>query len=74
MVVKQKTEEHKPMLFGEPIYTVPQAAEQTGLSPWTIWDKLKRGELMRSKLGGRTVIRESELRKLLVDCPAQAAR
>jgi helix-turn-helix protein len=65
----KKTKEHKEMLLGEPVYTVPEASAATGLSPWTLWDYLKCGKIMRSKIGGRTVIRESELKKLLVDKP-----
>jgi excisionase family DNA binding protein len=48
----------------EKVYTVPQAAEVTTLSPWTIWAMLTRGELKRTKIGRRTVIKESELEKL----------
>jgi hypothetical protein len=55
------------MLFDERVYSVKDAAAAIGLSPWTLWDKLKKGELMRTKVGGRTVIRESELRKLIRD-------
>lgn len=60
-----KTREKKLEL--ERVFSVKQAAEALTVSPWTIWGKLKRGELMRTKCGGRTVIRESELAKLLVD-------
>jgi excisionase family DNA binding protein len=58
-------EKEKPM---ERVYTVNQAAELTTLSPWTIWSKLAKGEIKRTKVGGRrTAIKESELRKLFVD-------
>ncbi len=55
------------MVFTEKFYTVPEAAEQVRLSPWTIWDLLKRGELVRTKIAGKTFVRESELQKLIVD-------
>lgn len=55
------------MVFTEKFYTVPEAAEQLRLSPWTIWDLLKRGELVRTKIAGKTFVRESELQKLIVD-------
>jgi hypothetical protein len=55
------------MVFAEKFYTVPEAAEQVRLSPWTIWDLLKRGELVRTKIAGKTFVRESELHKLIVD-------
>jgi helix-turn-helix protein len=48
----------------EPIYTVKEASKQTRLSAWTLWDQLRKGKLLRTKVGGRTFIRESELRKL----------
>jgi excisionase family DNA binding protein len=51
----------------ERLFTVRQAAEALTVSPWTVWGMLKRGELLRSKVGGRTVIRESELAKLVRD-------
>jgi predicted DNA-binding transcriptional regulator AlpA len=62
------------MLFGEAVYRIPEASKLTGLSEWTLWDYLKCGKIMRSKLGGHTVIRESELKKLLVDQPAAKAK
>ncbi len=54
-------------MFTEPLYTVSEAAGMVRLSPWTIWDLLKRGELVRTKVAGKTFVRESELRKLIVD-------
>jgi len=56
----------------EKLYLVNEAAELVRVSPWTIWAKLKNGELLRTKVGGRTVIRESELQKLIVDQPVSA--
>jgi len=58
----------------EKVYSVEEAAEAVRVSVWTIWGKLKTGELLRSKVGGRTVIRESELAKLIVDRPQAAKR
>jgi len=51
----------------EPVYTVKEGAAKVKVSEWTMWGKLRRGEVKRSKVGGRTVIRESELMKLIVD-------
>ena len=56
----------------ERLYLVNEAAAVVRLSPWTIWAKLKKGQILRTKVGGRTVIRESELRKLIVDQPIEA--
>ncbi|MGH9516369.1 MAG: helix-turn-helix domain-containing protein [Terriglobales bacterium] len=53
----------------EKLYSVEEAAKALGISHWTIWAKLKNGEVMRTKIGGRTVIRESELKKLIIDQP-----
>ncbi len=55
----------------EKLYSVPEAAEVLRISCWTVWAMLKNGTLQRSKVGGRTVIRESELKKLVVDQPAR---
>jgi len=54
-------------LNGEVLYTVREAAKETGLAYWTIWDYFKRGKLMKTKIGGRTVVRHSELKKLIRD-------
>jgi excisionase family DNA binding protein len=54
-------------MLTEALYTVDEAAEQLRLSPWTIWDLMKRGELVRTKVSGKTFLRESELQKLIVD-------
>ncbi len=49
----------------ETLYSVPQAAERLGLSRYTIATWLSRGRLRRTKIGGRTLIRESELERLI---------
>lgn len=51
----------------EKVYSIPQAAEITTLSKWTLWKYLTEGRITRTKIGGRTVIRESELLKLIKD-------
>lgn len=55
------------MLLNERIFTVKEAADESHLRPWTIWCLLKEGKLMRTKVAGKTFVRESELRKLIVD-------
>lgn len=38
-------------------YTVAQAAELIGISPWSYYDRLKRGEVPGRRMGpGRTII------------------
>jgi excisionase family DNA binding protein len=58
----------------EKLYSVEEAAKALGISYWTIWAKLKNGTLLRTKIGGRTVIRESELQKIIVDQPKPKPR
>ncbi len=58
----------------EKLYGVEEAAEALGISHWTVWAKLKNGDLRRTKVGGRTVIRESELQKLIVDQPLRVRK
>lgn len=38
-----------------------------GISPWTVAAWLSRGKIKRTKVGGRTMIRESELQKVIND-------
>jgi excisionase family DNA binding protein len=59
----------------EKLYSVQAAAEKLGgLSKWTIYAYLSSGKLKRTKVGGRTMIRESELMRLIHDeTPAEAA-
>lgn len=51
----------------EKLYSTGEAAAVTGLSRWTIHSYLSRGVLMRTKVGRRTMIRESQLLRLLED-------
>ena len=38
-----------------------------GISEWTVAAWLSRGKIKRTKVGSRTMIRESELEKVIVD-------
>jgi hypothetical protein len=58
-------------ILDEELYTVPDGAKQLQVSPWTLWKALSDGEIMRTKVRGRTFIRASELRKLIVDEKAE---
>jgi excisionase family DNA binding protein len=50
------------------LYSIPDAAKFLGgVSPWTIHTWLSQGKMQRTKVGGRTKIRESELAKLIQD-------
>jgi excisionase family DNA binding protein len=59
----------------EQLYSVEAAAEKLGgISKWTIYSYLSSGKLKRTKVGARTMIRESELMRLIHDeTPAEAA-
>jgi excisionase family DNA binding protein len=48
------------------------AAALGGVSVWTIRAWLSRGVLRRTKVGGRTMITESELSRFLMECAAKA--
>lgn len=50
------------------LYSIPDAAKFLGgVSPWTIHTWLSQGKMQRTKVGGRTMIRESELAKMIQD-------
>ena len=52
----------------ETLYSVEEAARRLGgISKWTIHAWLSQGRLQRTKVGGRTMIRESELEKVIND-------
>jgi len=48
------------------LLSVEEAARRLGgLSKWTVHAWLSQGKLIRTKVGGRTMIRESELQKVI---------
>jgi excisionase family DNA binding protein len=52
----------------EKLFSVQEAAERLGgISKWTVHAWLSKGKLQRTKVGGRTMIRESELDKIVED-------
>lgn len=61
-------------MLTEDLYTVREASRLIGLKYWTIWDLLKKGRLMRTKVSGRTFVRRSELQKLIVDMPLRVKK
>ena len=58
-------------MLTEELYTVREASELPWLRLryWTLWDLIKRGRIMKTKVAGKTMIRRSELEKLIVDVP-----
>jgi excisionase family DNA binding protein len=52
----------------ERLYSVEDAAQLLGgISKWTVYAWLSQGKLQRTKVGGRTMIRESELKRVMND-------
>jgi excisionase family DNA binding protein len=50
----------------EKLFSVKDAAEALGgISKWTIHNWLSKGRIQRTKVGGRTMIRQSELQKMI---------
>jgi len=50
----------------ETLYSVKEAAKKLGgVSPFTIYSWMTRGLLERTRVGGRVMVRESSLLKLL---------
>ncbi len=50
----------------DPLLSVSEAAKRLGgISRWTVHAWLSQGKLRRTKVGGRTMIRESELKKVI---------
>ena len=50
------------------LLSVSEAAKQLGgISKWTVYAWLSQGKLRRTKVGGRTMIRESELANVVQD-------
>jgi excisionase family DNA binding protein len=54
--------------MNEELLSVQDAAKRLGgISKWTVHAWLSQGRLRRTKVGGRTMIRESELTKVIED-------
>lgn len=53
----------------EMLYSVEEAAKILGgVSKWTIHAWLSQGKIKKTKVGSRTMIRESELEAFLAEC------
>ena len=52
----------------EHLLSVEEVARRLGgISKWTVHSWLSKGRLQRTKVGSRTMVRESELRKVIQD-------
>ena len=50
----------------EKLYSVKESATALGnVSPWTVYAWISQGRLKKIKIGSRTMIAESELRRLI---------
>ncbi len=59
----------------ETLYSVKEAAKKLGgVSPFTIYSWMTRGLLERTRVGGRVMVRESSLLKLLKGSEQQSHR
>jgi hypothetical protein len=65
-VITEREAERREKLV-ELLYTIREAAKELRISPWTLWDALRRGAVLRTRIMGRTFLRESELKKLIID-------
>ena len=55
-------------MLEDPLVSVGEAARLLGgISKWTVYAWLSQGKLQRTKVGGRTMVRESELAKVIQD-------
>jgi excisionase family DNA binding protein len=62
------------VLAVDSLFSVEEAARRLGgISKWTVHSWLSKGKLQRTKVGGRTMIRESELLKVIEDGGKSAA-
>jgi excisionase family DNA binding protein len=51
------------------LYSVEEAAKNLGgISKWTVHAWLAKGKLRRTKVGSRTMIRESDLQRFIAGC------
>jgi len=55
-------------------YSVDEAAKLLTLSHWTIRAWIRDGRLRSAKIGNRRVVRETELRRLVVDDPPRKTK
>jgi len=57
------------------LLSVEEVAKRLGgISKWTIFAWLSQGRMRRTKVGGRTMIRESELQNVIRDCDASRSK
>lgn len=61
--------------MADELLSVKQVAQELGgISPWTVHMWLSQGKLRRTKVGSRTMIRRSELKKVIREEPTRSER
>lgn len=50
-------------------HRIPEACERIGLGRSRLYDMIRRGEINAIKIGGRTLIPESELQRIVAEAP-----
>lgn len=55
------------------VWTVPQACERLGIKKSKFYELFGSGEIPKTKLGGRTVIKDADLEVFINSLPASAA-
>ena len=55
-------------VYLDALFSVEETARRLGgISVWTVYAWLNQGKLQRTKVGGRTMVREAELQKIIRD-------
>ncbi|HZR33485.1 MAG TPA: helix-turn-helix domain-containing protein [Terriglobales bacterium] len=57
--------EFNAVVNGDPLLSICDAAVTLGVSPWTIRQWLTQRKLKRTKVGARTLIRASQLKRII---------
>jgi excisionase family DNA binding protein len=53
----------------DPLFSIPEVAKRLGgISAWTVRAWLHQGRLRKTKVGGRTMVAESEISRFLESC------
>lgn len=61
------------MAFDE-LMSVPEAAKQAGgVSKWAVYAWISQGRLRKTKVGSRTMIRQSDLQAFIAGCNPESA-
>lgn len=62
-------------VYMDTLLSIEEAARRLGgISKWTVHAWLAKGKLRRTKVGSRTMIRESELQRVIHDEPETAGQ